>query len=288
MCYVHSESIPESSQKELSEEQWLELMKQAVSEGIYSVTLSGGEAMLHPGFWPIYEYLHAHGVLVSVFTNGLCLTDTAIEHFVSLPPRLIQISLYGASEEGYTTVTGRPVFHQIDHTLQQLKKAGLPFQVAITPSIFLYPEIDSILQYVQERNYPYRINKTLFPPREETGRKHANICLSTQQMGEILKQLPAEGSSEPGQVHRISIPKTAPLSEIGVPCASGMTSAHIDCNGIMNGCIALPLVNADVCKLGLKELFRQFINAAWNFECPQNVQAARSILFVPPVPENIF
>ena len=49
----------------------MDMLKQAVDAGIYSVCLSGGEAMLHPGSWEMYEYLHKKGVQVSVFTNGL-------------------------------------------------------------------------------------------------------------------------------------------------------------------------------------------------------------------------
>lgn len=269
MCYVHTDKEHEKKQPELSTEQWLDILQQAVAEGIYSVCLSGGEAMMHSGFWEIYEYLHRSGVRVSVFTNGLCLIKEAVEHFQQFPPKIMQISLYGSCEEAYEKVTGSPVFTQIEQNLTRLKQAGLPFQIAITPSKFLYPDFANILQYVKEKGYPYRVNKTLFQPNEETGRKLSDICLSDEELGNIWKIMQKERDVDLPERDSAVIPQMNELSYRGVPCASGMTAAYINYQGIMNGCVALPIANANVCELGFKEAWKLVHNKSIEYCMPK-------------------
>ena len=43
---------------------------------------------------------------MTVFTNGTMITDEIIELFSDLPPRAIEISLYGATAPTYEKITG--------------------------------------------------------------------------------------------------------------------------------------------------------------------------------------
>lgn len=265
MCYVHSAKMKKS---ELSTKQWMDILEQAIEEGIYSVCLSGGEAMLHPGFWELYEYLHKNGVRVSVFTNGLCLTDEVIKRFQKMPPNIIQVSLYGINEDGYRRVTGSMVFVKVEQALQKLKKAELSFQVAVTPSRFLYSDIEGVLQFLEEHNYPYRVNKALFMPHEETGRSMEDIELTKEELANIWKLL-QEKRRENGIKNRMIIPQYTDDLSKGISCASGVTAAYINYEGIMNGCVAMPLVNADVCTLGFKEAWHQVNKKSLEYQMPK-------------------
>lgn len=79
MCYVRLDEsrIPEFGRLNSTDE-WLSLASQAMKMGLYTVTLSGGEPLLHPEFEKIYVGLSRMGLLVSILSNGSLLTEKHI------------------------------------------------------------------------------------------------------------------------------------------------------------------------------------------------------------------
>ena len=74
MCYVHLQD-PSVRHRMLSGKQWIGLMEQAISKGMMTALLTGGEAMTHPDFWEIYMYLINQGISIRLKTNGLLKTE---------------------------------------------------------------------------------------------------------------------------------------------------------------------------------------------------------------------
>jgi len=104
---VHCYEQGMREQAELSTERWIELVDQVADQGCIWLTLTGGEAVMHPGFEQIYEHAIRRGLLVTVFSNGSLLTERIASLFRRLPPRTIEITLYGMSAETYARSTGR-------------------------------------------------------------------------------------------------------------------------------------------------------------------------------------
>lgn len=102
-CYVQDCR----KQLELSGERWCELVDEVAAAGTLWLTLTGGEPMLHPGFDAVYERAIRAGLLVTVFTNGSNLTEQRVAWLCRLPPRTIEVTLYGFSAPTYERVTGR-------------------------------------------------------------------------------------------------------------------------------------------------------------------------------------
>ena len=67
MCYVHlsQKQLKESGKELLTVEQWKNIMDQAIAEGMLHATLTGGEALLYPGFDELYLHLMEQGVEVT-------------------------------------------------------------------------------------------------------------------------------------------------------------------------------------------------------------------------------
>ncbi len=131
MCYVHL--TPEMAAGRghiMSATQWLEIARQFADMGAFSVNLTGGEPLLHPGFWDIYEGMIKLGLRVSVFTNGYLIDEKVAERFKAYPPHGIKISLYGAGDETYERVCGvKRGFTKVTHAVECLKQAGIPYLV---------------------------------------------------------------------------------------------------------------------------------------------------------------
>ena len=68
MCYVHlTEPQIKNIGKELSNEQWLDIARQARDAGMLHLTLTGGEVFVRPGFRELYEQLSQMGFLIEIF-----------------------------------------------------------------------------------------------------------------------------------------------------------------------------------------------------------------------------
>lgn len=76
------------------------IIDQLVDSGCQSVTITGGEPLLHPNFSEIYNYCFKKGLKVSLFTNGYYV-DKYIELFKSFIPKKVEISLYGTNNATY-------------------------------------------------------------------------------------------------------------------------------------------------------------------------------------------
>ena len=188
MCYVHLDQ-GQMKHNELTPEQWISLIDQACNAGMLYATLTGGECLLYPGFKKIYEHLQSRGVLVTILTNGTLLDKEMVAWIAERSPQKVQISVYGSSPEGYEAVTGRAdAFYEVDQAIDLIKKAGIPFTLAITVSKQMYDDFESTLEYCTSKGpLSCDVNTFQFKARKETGRDYASYSLSIDQQVEIFK-----------------------------------------------------------------------------------------------------
>lgn len=187
MCYVHLNAEQLGSAELLSAEQWKRIMAEAIDAGMMYATITGGECLIHPDFDELYLYLHGRGVQITVFTNGVMLSDDRIAFFKAHPPAQIQVTLYGMNEVTYEQVTGRRVFDCVKCNMTKAIEAKLPLLLAITPNRYLGNDNESLLRYVIESGVPFRLNTILMTPRSETGRDDGFKDLSYDDYIHLLK-----------------------------------------------------------------------------------------------------
>jgi radical SAM protein with 4Fe4S-binding SPASM domain len=103
-----------------------EIASQAAKLGAVWCLITGGEPLLRPDFPEIYLMLKRKGLLVSVFTNATLINEDHIALFRKYPPRDIEVTVYGVTEETYERVTRRPgSFEKFMHGLDLLIKNGV-------------------------------------------------------------------------------------------------------------------------------------------------------------------
>jgi len=108
-CYVNLPAGDrEARQKELSLSEIKRIVDEAVSLGALWCLITGGEPLLRKDFFDIYLYLKKKGLLISVFTNAVLLTEEHIKLFGKYPPRDIEVTVYGVTKETYERVTRKP------------------------------------------------------------------------------------------------------------------------------------------------------------------------------------
>ncbi len=108
-CYINlSVEDKEAHKKELSFDEIKRIVDEAVSLGALWCLITGGEPLLREDFFDIYVYLKEKGLLISVFTNATLITKEHIKFFKRLPPRDIELTVYGVTQETYEEVTRNP------------------------------------------------------------------------------------------------------------------------------------------------------------------------------------
>lgn len=105
-CYLgkKTERI-ENFVREASAEKWIRIIDEISEAGCLHLLLTGGEPLLRKDFFKIYQYAIRNGLLVTVFSNGTCVTNDIIDIFKDLPPQAVEISLYGATSDTFERIT---------------------------------------------------------------------------------------------------------------------------------------------------------------------------------------
>jgi MoaA/NifB/PqqE/SkfB family radical SAM enzyme len=109
-CYVGEQAraapdIPHRPGKEFDTRQWKTLIDEITAAGCLYLLITGGEPLLRKDFDDIYRHAAANGLLVTVFTNGTLIDEGILELFTRFPPRLVEVTLYGATRTTYERVT---------------------------------------------------------------------------------------------------------------------------------------------------------------------------------------
>lgn len=157
MCYVRLDAKCMAGQgKQMSAEEWLEIGRQTVEMGTLFVTLTGGEPLLHPQFWEIYNGLTELGLLVNINSNGCLINEEVVERFKNNPPHNLKISIYGASDETYEKMCGfKDGFTRVSHAIDLLKESGLTFFCTTTMVRENMQDIPALYRYAIEKRIKY-------------------------------------------------------------------------------------------------------------------------------------
>ena len=240
MCYVHLTPEQMGDRKEMDTKQWLHFIDEAVDAGLLIAALTGGECMLHPGFWEIFRYLREKGVAVSVNTNAFVLTDADIERFLEIVPASIRITLYGASAEDYARLTGHgEAFARVVENIKKLKAAGLRVKLSTTVTKYNYKSYIDILSLAWGLGIPAASTWDLFLPNEDTERTVSDITLTPEQIVELCLAYRKKIGREPFQNPPLELPgRLEGVPEIkGMRCGSGRDSYCVHWDGSLGACL---------------------------------------------------
>ncbi len=167
MCYVRKtrEEVAGSPRKMMTLEQWRAIARDAREAGMLELLLTGGEPLLWPDFWTLYEELVDMGFLVSINTNGSLIDEAAIRRFQQRPPQKVNITLYGASDDTYRRLCGiGGVFSKVDGAIRGLMDAGIQVKLNCSLTPENAQDLDWIVDYAAQRNTVLSVATYMYPP----------------------------------------------------------------------------------------------------------------------------
>lgn len=108
-CYINLPAgDARARRRELSVAEIDRIASQAVELGALWCLITGGEPLLRKDFAAIYLLLKRKGLLISVFTNACLVTEEHVQLFKQYPPRDVEITVYGVTQETYERVSRKP------------------------------------------------------------------------------------------------------------------------------------------------------------------------------------
>ena len=272
MCYVHLNATQLHGAKLLPVETWKDLARQAFDAGMMYASITGGECLTYPDFKEFYLYLRSLGQEIHLLSNGILMDEAMVDFLVANPPALIQVTLYGASEDAYERVTGHRMFARVLANIRRLRDAGLPLSIAVTPNAFMADGLE-VVRLLHDEGFIFLINSGIVSPREETGRERADSDLDTY-VSMLKLKMELTGSAVEPECEPDELPDTADSDRApnegprGVRCGAGRSTFSIDWRGQMRPCNTFPCEPTDVLELGFDESWRRTNQVALNYPLP--------------------
>jgi radical SAM protein with 4Fe4S-binding SPASM domain len=164
-CYLGDKTPRKMhSTKELSTDQWLRIIDEFTEAGCLFLLISGGEPLLRKDFKEIYGRLKTNGLLVTVFTNGTTITDDILDLFDDLPPHLVEITLYGATEKTYERITGSGLaFRRCINGIEALVKNKIHVSLKTILMTLNSPEFFAVKEIAKDYGVEFRFDAAIFP-----------------------------------------------------------------------------------------------------------------------------
>lgn len=277
MCYVHLEDSKYSDGM-LSGKQWIEIMDSAIEKGMISALLTGGEAMMHPDFWDIYIHLVEKGVQVRVKSNGLLLTEDAIEKFNQYQPFMIDVSLYGYDDDSYEAVTGKRVFDLVNNNIKNIIAKPLPLTLQIVPSKYMMPYLKGVMEVAKSFGVCTNVNRMLIEANDNTGRKKKEFDLKKEDYRDIIQltqELFGTSQRESEEEYIYSEPSKDTISKKGLKCNAGTCTFAVSWAGVMKPCLNFPedISSAELENMGFEKAWETIHEKMIKYQIPSECQS---------------
>ncbi|MCI5138592.1 MAG: radical SAM protein [Candidatus Electrothrix sp. AR1] len=286
-CYLGDQkSIRKHQHRELDTETVFRLLDEMVEAGTLFLLLTGGDPMIRSDFVEIYKYAVRAGLLVTVFCNGSLVSDEIVRAFVEYPPRILEITVYGATQQTFEAVTQQPgSFSACMAGIERLQKAGIRLRLKTMVLTLNVNEFSAIRQLAADLGMPFRHDCSLHAAiAHEDNSGRSNVSTDKSRLTDPLQYrlAPEMAAAVDLSVEKLALElaeaaKKSCLSETTdrlYYCGAGKTSYHIDPYGELHPCLMVRTHSGNVCRqggiqAGWDGVFREFISckASTSFLC---------------------
>ena len=264
MCYVRlSREEMERQGRLRTAEEWLSVARQMKDAGTLFLLLTGGEPLLYPAFKPLYIALRKLGFLLTINTNGTLIDEDWAAFFGKHKPRRVNITLYGADEQAYTSLCHYPGgFARVTRGVRLLREQGVEVKLAVSLTPQNREELDRLFAVGAELGVPVHVDTYMMPAGRERSLPfdmQARLSPEEAARGFVRSLLLAFGPEELLQFSARHLMLTRQMPEPQLPnrmhCLAGSCSFTINWQGQMRPCVVMNSPAADVFALGF--------DAAW-------------------------
>jgi radical SAM protein with 4Fe4S-binding SPASM domain len=253
-CYLGGPVRRQRARDELDTAAWLEILDGIAAAGCLHLLLTGGEPLLRRDFEAIYRRAKRLGMLVTVFTNGTRISERLIRLFRELPPRLVEVSLYGATPATCAAITGSATAHARPRRgVERLHAAGVRLALKTILMRENAAELDDLAAYARSLGVPFRLDAAI-NPRLDGVRDVLAHRLDPEET--VEKELADAARRRQWSLFQSKY-ETLPEDPHLYACGAGMTAFHVDSDGTLRPCLMVPEPTADLHRVQFLEAWRE-------------------------------
>lgn len=236
--------------------QFLELLDRLSVKG--QISLTGGEPLCSPNFFPLLERFHADRERISfcVLTNGTLLTPETVERIRALEPGYVQVSLEGGPKMN-DSIRGKGTAKRIAKGIRLLKKAGIFTSLSFTATSENFRDFPAAVRY-GKRCGADRIWSDRYIPLGAAARRE--WVLDPEETAEYLSLMAREEERLRRSASRTRVTMRRALQfqktgDFAYGCTAGDTLLTVLENGDLVPCRRMPVVLGSLMRESMESLY---------------------------------
>ena len=254
--------------QELTTQEVFSILDQLPDLGVVTLTFTGGELLVRPDVFDIFERAKRLGLLLDLISNATRITPAVADRLRQLAFHGLCISIYGATKGTYERITGVPAsFEPFLRGLECLASRKLPAVVRMPVMAGNAEEVRAAKALVEGYGFKFQYGMEILP-KTNGDPAPLQYRLSPQEIVRLTLDITAERYHEaPGE--------KSCLADGGfIECACGRNRFAITPYGEMILCTAFPIPKYDLRKGTVREgwdVLKQTVDRARpndNYECP--------------------
>ncbi|MFP4476237.1 MAG: radical SAM/SPASM domain-containing protein [Desulfatibacillaceae bacterium] len=233
----HCYGLAGDAAREPGTDKWLSVLDEITEAGCLYLLLTGGEPLLRDDFCAIYTRARENGLVVTLFTNGTLVDDGVAELLADMPPHVVEISLYGASEATCREVCRRPgVFGATLRGLEKLLSRRIRVRLKTVLMTLNRHEIDAMAQLAAKYGVEFRLDAAVIP-RLDGGREPLTLRVSPEEA--VRAELADSRRLEQWRELLCKVQGPPALSAM-YNCGAGCTEFYINAEATVSPCLMVP------------------------------------------------
>jgi radical SAM protein with 4Fe4S-binding SPASM domain len=235
-CFIVDHAAPRpASGEELDAATWAGILDDLADAGCLWLGLTGGEPLLRPDFPTIYEAARRRGFLVTLLTNGTVITDGIADLLAALPPLVVDISLYGASEATCERVTGDPLaFTSCLEGTRRLLDRGVRVSLKTALTRDNAPDLPALRRIADDLGVPFRTDGVL---NAHLDRRTPVTALRLDPRELIAMELSEPAVIDAWAVRAEHMREVAGRARTRLDCGAAVSAFHVDWRGRLCPCL---------------------------------------------------
>jgi len=246
-CY-----IPDySGRGEMSTDEIKRILSEVADEGCVWMLLTGGEVLCRSDFSEIYLHAKRQGFLLTVFSNGTLFDESIADLLAEYPPFGIEFTLYGLSDETYLETTGFPGrFTRVRRAIDLMLERKLPLSLKAVAMEPLAGEIEKMAAFSESLGLRFRYDGIVHG-RLDGSMEPTSVRSTPERVVEYDATDPRR-LDDWLKYYRQFVKPTRPTSLL-MSCGAGVNSFHVNPQGVLLSCEALPLNGYDLRRGSFRE-----------------------------------
>lgn len=230
-CYI---LYPGATQGEMTTDEVKAVLDKLADLGVLFLLMTGGEPLARSDFKELYLYARNKGFLITLFTNATLIDDEMADFFAAHPPRRVEVTIYGHTEETYENVTGvRGSYKRFRRGIELILKHKLALALKTVAMRTNRHEFEQIKAWAEGMGVPFRFD-AMINPQLDGGTEVLKERIDPEDYVRL------EGLTDHHRDHYqklLDMAQKKPRSRKAFSCGAGIKTFHVDPRGNIHPCM---------------------------------------------------